>query len=345
MQDRNVEFPNRFRMVKVEGTDDIYDVIPAPGEVLNPGTLLNKANLLTDETAADLGLTGEDPTVNEAFARLNKNLIEKPAFQKIASYEIAGAYQWTAPDLADGKAYKIGVLIIGAGASGGACVNPTSSGAYYAPGGPSGFSATFVGSVNPGEVVLVVVGAGGQPATKTDSDTAGVGGNAGGSSSFNGVVATGGQTTSRSSTVATNPVLVNGASPSKCTSSASANLNGVWGGAMLILSNSTTIVGRPDLCINPFTGERILGSGGSAYSSTSGTDSAAAGNGGKDPLTGLGGGNGAAAVDGTAAIAEDASLPGCGGGAANVAGESTSATSGAGADGAVYIYFLGVADE
>lgn len=70
MQDRNVEFPNRFRMVKVEGTDDIYDMIPAPGDVLNPGTLLNKANLLTDETAGRLGLLQEDPTVNEAFGAL-----------------------------------------------------------------------------------------------------------------------------------------------------------------------------------------------------------------------------------------------------------------------------------
>ena len=69
MQDRNVEFPNRFRMVKVEGTDDIYDVIPAPGEVLNPGTLLNKANLLTDETAAALGLGLANPTIDDAFNR------------------------------------------------------------------------------------------------------------------------------------------------------------------------------------------------------------------------------------------------------------------------------------
>lgn len=33
------------------------------------GTALNKANLLSDETAAALGLTG-DPTVNDAFAKM-----------------------------------------------------------------------------------------------------------------------------------------------------------------------------------------------------------------------------------------------------------------------------------
>lgn len=67
MRDRNVEHPNRFRLVKVEGTDDIYDLEAAPGEVVEEGTLLNKANLLTDETARLLGMEQENPTVNEAF--------------------------------------------------------------------------------------------------------------------------------------------------------------------------------------------------------------------------------------------------------------------------------------
>ena len=70
MQDRNVEFPNRFRMVKVEGTDDIYDMIPAPGDVLNPGTLLNKANLLTDEVAQKMGLAMADPRPIDMFGVL-----------------------------------------------------------------------------------------------------------------------------------------------------------------------------------------------------------------------------------------------------------------------------------
>lgn len=80
MQDRNVEFPNRFRMVKVEGTDDIYDMIPAPGDVLNPGTLLNKENLLPDPTVARIFDGKEpvpkDPMMKDALDRLNHQVGE-----------------------------------------------------------------------------------------------------------------------------------------------------------------------------------------------------------------------------------------------------------------------------
>lgn len=68
MQDRNVQYPNRYQLQKVEGTDNIYDLIPAPGTIQNEGTLINKANLLSDNTAEFLGLSPEDdPTVNDAF--------------------------------------------------------------------------------------------------------------------------------------------------------------------------------------------------------------------------------------------------------------------------------------
>lgn len=57
MHDRNVEHPNRYRMVKVEGTNDIYDIVPAPGRVDNDGTPINKATLLKDDTASRFGLS------------------------------------------------------------------------------------------------------------------------------------------------------------------------------------------------------------------------------------------------------------------------------------------------
>lgn len=41
--------------MKVEGTDDIYDLTPAPGTVTEEGTFLNVENLLKDTTAALLG--------------------------------------------------------------------------------------------------------------------------------------------------------------------------------------------------------------------------------------------------------------------------------------------------
>lgn len=56
------------------------------------GTSLNKANLLTDETATALGLTNEDPTVDEAFGRLNQHLTDVEA--KGAQIEV-GSYVGT----------------------------------------------------------------------------------------------------------------------------------------------------------------------------------------------------------------------------------------------------------
>ena len=67
MIDRNVEFPNRFRMTKVEGTDDIYDLIPAPGEVIAPGDTFGKANMLPDSIPAALGLKMGNPQVKDAL--------------------------------------------------------------------------------------------------------------------------------------------------------------------------------------------------------------------------------------------------------------------------------------
>lgn len=53
-------------MVKVEGTDDIFDLIPAPGEISNEGTFINKATLLKDATAEMFGL-GADAVPDDVF--------------------------------------------------------------------------------------------------------------------------------------------------------------------------------------------------------------------------------------------------------------------------------------
>ena len=52
MKDRSVQYPKRYRMTKIPGTDDIYDLDPAPGEITEEGTLINKGTLLSDDTAA-----------------------------------------------------------------------------------------------------------------------------------------------------------------------------------------------------------------------------------------------------------------------------------------------------
>ena len=40
--DRSVQFPNRYQLAPVAGTDNIADLTPAPGEVSDPGTLWNR---------------------------------------------------------------------------------------------------------------------------------------------------------------------------------------------------------------------------------------------------------------------------------------------------------------
>lgn len=67
MKDRAVEHPERYRIVPVEGTDNIVDLVPVPGEVTEEGTPINKSTLLRDETANILKITSGDPTVDDAF--------------------------------------------------------------------------------------------------------------------------------------------------------------------------------------------------------------------------------------------------------------------------------------
>ena len=87
-----MEFPRRYRLVKVPGTDDIYDLEPTPGKVYEEGTFYNKANQLSDETAA---LLGGVETVNEALAML---------LLKIASAKVEAINE----ALADGVQVEVG---------------------------------------------------------------------------------------------------------------------------------------------------------------------------------------------------------------------------------------------
>lgn len=77
--------------MKVEGTDDIYDLTPAPGTVTEEGTFLNVENLLKDTTAALLG--GDSSMVpDEALVAL-KRLIDGVTPEQIGAAQIAqGSY-------------------------------------------------------------------------------------------------------------------------------------------------------------------------------------------------------------------------------------------------------------
>lgn len=70
MKDRVSQSPGRVLITPEDGGAPFYAVMARADQPVEPGTALNKANLLSDSTAAALGLSG-DSTVNDAFARLN----------------------------------------------------------------------------------------------------------------------------------------------------------------------------------------------------------------------------------------------------------------------------------
>ncbi len=72
MKDRVPLYPGRVKLTPVAGQTNIYDLVRAD-QPKQEGTPLNKASLLTDETAAAIGLSG-DPTVNNALYALMHNI-------------------------------------------------------------------------------------------------------------------------------------------------------------------------------------------------------------------------------------------------------------------------------
>ena len=83
MQDRTPTYPGRVKLTPVTGQTNIYDMEMAdqPGQA---GTALNKANLLTDATAAAIAaLSGTTPdTPNEALAELANSFGGALMFEK-----------------------------------------------------------------------------------------------------------------------------------------------------------------------------------------------------------------------------------------------------------------------
>lgn len=73
MLDRIVQYPNRVKLVPVEGQPNVYDVESQPGEITEEGTPLNKGTLLSDITGALYGLD-KTGTIDEAFY-MNLNTI------------------------------------------------------------------------------------------------------------------------------------------------------------------------------------------------------------------------------------------------------------------------------
>lgn len=268
--------------------------------------------LLSDGTVQALGLE-ETASARDAFRKLAKLI-----WRKIAEYTTAGAYTWTAPDLNNGQPYQIGVWMCGGGGAGGFGLYGNSD----TTGGASGYDVNIIVTVTPGQTYPLVVGAGGAAETSTNNTS----GQNGGTTSAFGISVNGGTAGGY------NTSYISGGQPVR--PYGNGQMGGKYGG--MSIGNGGDAYPCLSACYNQFSGERKLGSGGSAYGNSE--SAVQLGPGGKGP-SGLGGGD---AAHGTGAKAEDATEYGCGGGAV-IRQNLKSATNGAGADGAIFIYFGGAA--
>lgn len=176
MQDRVSLYPGRVKLEPVAGQANLYDLTRAD-QPTQEGTPLNKASLLKDTTAALFAL-GADALPDDAMAKIGSLTF---GWRLLKAYKVAGAYEFEIP----AGVYEIGVYMMGGGGSG--SVTYTKSGAgYKISGGASGYGKNVIFSVQPGQKIQIVVGAGGAPAVSRSV------GNNGGSTSVNGVAVSGG---------------------------------------------------------------------------------------------------------------------------------------------------------
>lgn len=98
LTDRNVQYPTRYHVTPVAGTEDIHELTPAPGEITDEGTLINKGVLYSDETKALYPDGVNNP--NDALEYLAKNgaaiIREYPAAVEITAGDVC--------DVVDGEA-------------------------------------------------------------------------------------------------------------------------------------------------------------------------------------------------------------------------------------------------
>ncbi len=139
------------------GGEPFYAKITMADNPTEPGTPNNKANLLSDATAAALAAwaattLSANPTVNEVLAKIAAT---KP-WKLLQTYNTPGAFTFTVP----AGVIKLGVLAIGGGGSGGAIARRTSN-STQATGGGSGQLIQRVVSVTPGQTISGSIGPGG----------------------------------------------------------------------------------------------------------------------------------------------------------------------------------------
>lgn len=103
MKDRVPKYPGRVKITRSDGTSEYATIERADEPVSgNEGTPLNKATLLSDDTAAMLGFaTSDDPTVDDALQGLCNTMSTMPQKELLTSITITDgmttlpSLQWT----------------------------------------------------------------------------------------------------------------------------------------------------------------------------------------------------------------------------------------------------------
>lgn len=283
-----------------------------------------KANLLPDDVASALGLTGN--------AQVKDALLRVAPWRLLTIYDVAGAYVFDPADFPGVS--EIGAFIIGAGASGTAAVGNAN---YLSIGGASGRTRAIIRKAPFLTTFSLVVGQGGVAVTTSGNN---ISGKDGSSSAFDGVTASGGKKGDFDTKESLVPA--GGQAPLILAQGPDANVTRPPFAFGEVISTTMGYGGRvrqnpmfPNECLNPFDGKRICIAGGSRYRNGNSNlvyeESIA--------ITDDYGNTGSVVAFSASGnvIAIKGTSYGCGGGAALAANGGT-ATSAAGCDGAVLIY-------
>jgi len=292
-------------------------------------------------------------SADNAFYAINATLDRSQSnWLEIGAYTVPGSGMWVAPDInGDGSNYLIAILAIGGGGGGSVAIRGTATSIVFANGGASGYSAIYFIEVTPGVSYPYVVGNGGSSFGYSGSAIYAQSGNNGGTTSFAGNVALGGEgglAITRTATSIAAPARGSDGgqgsegyshysynAPSQNVPSGGRATHGAYGERV---DNAPPVYGgwvrggntQPLMCINPFTNQRILSAGGSAQGEPNANPVG-------QTLTDIPGASAAAFSATGNAIAQDATGVGNGGGAA-IATINNTAACGAGAPGGVFVY-------
>lgn len=157
MKDRNVEFPRRYRMTKVTGTDDVYDLTPVPGEVWEEGTPRNVANDLSDATAALFGLTA-DAVQDDVLGNLGLSKRHYWDTYKML-YQLRGLYSGTADiNLRTAVTVQVADSIVAAAGEKAVLVNPVDVPLTISADGAAAAQAALAGKYFAGLSLSSIIG-------------------------------------------------------------------------------------------------------------------------------------------------------------------------------------------